>query len=437
MIARPKISRNEWKSAEISAFEVGNFAPFSYPGFAIFTQGVDEENRAFNYASLAKVVAPALSEIEAFSRKMVGPALHASVRVLVNGPTKRAADALGRHADKRMWRKKYPWLKQVRLIVATAACIVHFTVMVMDDKGRAVPSFGVFASVFKDVAAYEAYFLVATSAGQAAVGYINVYGKRLALKVFHRIVGINYWRNVLVLTWLVNDDQEADETRRRLKTHLLDASALPESTLVAPSPEALRAWLLRHNRSEYVAMGEAARLATNLRMRGGAAPWHGEWQFVPGKPGHRGPPLPLHLSVDDMRQRERDAQYSQATYTCAGCHQPFSYLTKSERCRTCCAFDEFCRRATAGDTVRVTDGKHLGAVGVVEAVVGGCVRLRTADGAVVSSRGLSSVEVLETPPAPLPVMDDARLARPTFVPPVVALAAPAPRPAPANQCGPK
>ncbi|EGB10973.1 expressed protein [Aureococcus anophagefferens] len=238
--------------------------------FAIFTQGVDEENRAFNYASLAKVVAPALSEIEAFSRKMVGPALHASVRVLVNGPTKRAADALGRHADKRMWRKKYPWLKQVRLIVATAACIVHFTIMVMDDKGRAVPSFGVFASVFKDVAAYEAYFLVATSAGQAAVGYINVKGKRLALKVFHRIVGIDYWRNVLVLTWLVNDDQEADETRRRLKTHLLDASALPESTLVAPSPEALRAWLLRHNRSEYVATGEAARLATNLRARGGA-----------------------------------------------------------------------------------------------------------------------------------------------------------------------
>ncbi|KAH8091245.1 hypothetical protein JL720_6134 [Aureococcus anophagefferens] len=181
---------------------------------------------------------------------MVGPALHASVRVLVNGPTKRAADALGRHADKRMWRKKYPWLKQVRLIVATAACIVHFTIMVMDDKGRAVPSFGVFASVFKDVAAYEAYFLVATSAGQAAVGYINVKGKRLALKVFHRIVGIDYWRNVLVLTWLVNDDQEADETRRRLKTHLL-ASALPESTL-------------------YVATGEAARLATNLRARGGA-----------------------------------------------------------------------------------------------------------------------------------------------------------------------
>ena len=25
MIARPKISRNEWKSAEIGAFEVGNF----------------------------------------------------------------------------------------------------------------------------------------------------------------------------------------------------------------------------------------------------------------------------------------------------------------------------------------------------------------------------------------------------------------------------
>jgi len=38
---------------------------------------------------------------------------------------------------------------------------------------------------------------------------------------------------------------------------------------------------------------------------------------------------------------------------------------------------------------------------------------------------------MDASPAPLPVMDDARLARPTFVPPVVALAAPAPRPAPA------
>ncbi|KAH8071673.1 hypothetical protein JL721_4174 [Aureococcus anophagefferens] len=32
MIARPKISRNEWKTAEIGAFDVGNVAPFSCPG---------------------------------------------------------------------------------------------------------------------------------------------------------------------------------------------------------------------------------------------------------------------------------------------------------------------------------------------------------------------------------------------------------------------
>lgn len=31
--------------------------------------------------------------------------------------------------DKRMWRRKYPWLCQVRMLVATAACIVHFTVI--------------------------------------------------------------------------------------------------------------------------------------------------------------------------------------------------------------------------------------------------------------------------------------------------------------------
>ena len=32
MIARPKISRNEWRTAEIGAFEVGNFALLSCPG---------------------------------------------------------------------------------------------------------------------------------------------------------------------------------------------------------------------------------------------------------------------------------------------------------------------------------------------------------------------------------------------------------------------
>ena len=32
MIARPKISRNEWKTTDIGAFEVGNFAPFCCPG---------------------------------------------------------------------------------------------------------------------------------------------------------------------------------------------------------------------------------------------------------------------------------------------------------------------------------------------------------------------------------------------------------------------
>ena len=32
MIARPKISRNERKTTELGAFEVGNFAPFSCPG---------------------------------------------------------------------------------------------------------------------------------------------------------------------------------------------------------------------------------------------------------------------------------------------------------------------------------------------------------------------------------------------------------------------
>ena len=41
MIARPKISRNERKTTEIGAFEVGNFAPFSCPGYCAATGSVD------------------------------------------------------------------------------------------------------------------------------------------------------------------------------------------------------------------------------------------------------------------------------------------------------------------------------------------------------------------------------------------------------------
>ena len=40
MIARPKISRNERKTTEIGAFEVGNFAPFSCPGLAKLPRAV-------------------------------------------------------------------------------------------------------------------------------------------------------------------------------------------------------------------------------------------------------------------------------------------------------------------------------------------------------------------------------------------------------------
>ena len=41
MIARPKVSRNEWKPAERGAFEVGNFALLSCPGDAFLHKRVD------------------------------------------------------------------------------------------------------------------------------------------------------------------------------------------------------------------------------------------------------------------------------------------------------------------------------------------------------------------------------------------------------------
>ena len=43
MIARPKISRNEWKPAEIGAFEVGNFALFCCPAVDVVVVEVGDD----------------------------------------------------------------------------------------------------------------------------------------------------------------------------------------------------------------------------------------------------------------------------------------------------------------------------------------------------------------------------------------------------------
>ena len=39
MIARPKLSQNEWKTTEIQASKVGNFSPFSCPGQELILEG--------------------------------------------------------------------------------------------------------------------------------------------------------------------------------------------------------------------------------------------------------------------------------------------------------------------------------------------------------------------------------------------------------------
>ena len=51
MIARPKISRNERETAERGAFEVGNFAPFSCPGW-LDTLSLGQYKAAFREASV-------------------------------------------------------------------------------------------------------------------------------------------------------------------------------------------------------------------------------------------------------------------------------------------------------------------------------------------------------------------------------------------------
>ena len=50
MIARPKISRNEQKTAEKGAFEVGNFAPFSCPGSSARRAGTSSSSAAASSA---------------------------------------------------------------------------------------------------------------------------------------------------------------------------------------------------------------------------------------------------------------------------------------------------------------------------------------------------------------------------------------------------
>ena len=54
MIARPKMSQNEWKTTEIQASKVGNFSPFSCPG---------EEKEASGVVWSASTKSPSLEAV--------------------------------------------------------------------------------------------------------------------------------------------------------------------------------------------------------------------------------------------------------------------------------------------------------------------------------------------------------------------------------------
>ena len=291
-------------------------------GFQFLGHGL--EDFGYNFASMNRVAPEALGVIVAYAARAADGAEPLNLRCHANGPTANGADALGGHVDAERWRKKKPEKKglQVRVLWATAPVVLHYYVMAVTDKGKMIMSMGVFASIFVDVQAYEMYMLWDLAAGQRDFGFtrdvrfedadddwILVDVKNFALKIFHRVCGISYWRFVAILTWLAESRASIEEERERLRnwvaTFPQDPNALPPCTLVAPTPEELHQFMLARCRDSYLQgiehrraysrryywanleMMRAAHARYRLRMRGGHAPFQGDWTC--GAPQRQGP----------------------------------------------------------------------------------------------------------------------------------------------------
>ncbi|KAH8043485.1 serine/threonine kinase [Aureococcus anophagefferens] len=211
------------------------------------------------YTRVKALLPDALSTMVCFVKKIVtGDMVH--FRVHVNQAVKSPyARSLGRHADALLWPVFVAAcvthaLWQLRVVIGTAPATLVFTIMVVDTKGRAMEKHGVFAMEQLVVPAYVAYMLTPMAAGQIDVGYVVIDGERLALRIFHCVLGVGYTRVAMIMTWLVDGEEGAEAARRRLKrlarTGAVANNPPPDCEFVPETAEEKRAMHLEVQRQK-------------------------------------------------------------------------------------------------------------------------------------------------------------------------------------------
>ena len=177
-------------------------------GLTLFGNAPNSE--APSYQKFAESIPDELETVISFGDEVKGNSERWNLRIQDYLPTFRGAQSLVPHADKFMWvRAIRDWCRrgysQLRLVFATAACNVTFSVMAVDSRGKPVHKMGVFAWMEMLIPAWTVYLLTPLLAGLWAFGAVAdpETGELYELRIFHGVVGVAKERSILVLTWTI------------------------------------------------------------------------------------------------------------------------------------------------------------------------------------------------------------------------------------------
>ena len=177
-------------------------------GLTLFGSAPNSE--APSYQKFAESIPDELETVISFGDEVKGDSERWNLRIQDYLPTFRGAQSLVPHADKFMWvRAIRDWCRrgysQLRLVFATAACYVTFSVMAVDSRGKPVHKMGVFAWTEMLIPAWTVYLLTPLLAGLLAFGAVAdpETGELYELRIFHGVVGVAKERSILVLTWTI------------------------------------------------------------------------------------------------------------------------------------------------------------------------------------------------------------------------------------------
>ena len=177
-------------------------------GITLFGNAPNSE--APSYQKFAESIPDELETVISFGDEVKGDSERWNLRIQDYLPTFRGAQSLVPHADKFMWvRAIRDWCRrgysQLRLVFATEACYVTFSVMAVDSRGKPVHKMGVFAWTEMLIPAWTVYLLTPLLAGLLAFGAVAdpETGELYELRIFHGVVGVAKERSILVLTWTI------------------------------------------------------------------------------------------------------------------------------------------------------------------------------------------------------------------------------------------